>query len=70
MAKVHGGIGYIRKGCAGFDCGHVNDFKPHINTPSSLDTRIYRTVAYVTKELKNLVSQYLALKESRNDKAA
>ena len=70
VAEVHGGIGYIRKGCVGFDCGHDNDFKPYINSPSLLDTRIYRTVAYVTEELNNLVTQYLALKEPHNDKAA
>lgn len=69
VAQVHGGIGYAKKGHVGFDCGHNSDFRPFIDKPSLLDTRIYRNIAYVTEELKSLVTQYLVLKES-HDKVA
>lgn len=69
-AEVHGGITYSKKGCVGFACAGDYDFKPFIDTPSRLNPSVYRTVAYVEEELGNLISQYLALKESHHVNAA
>lgn len=70
VADVHGGITYVKRGCVGIACAGDYDFKPFTDTPSLLNNSVYRTVAYVTEELKNLVTQYLALKESHYAAAA
>lgn len=54
--NVHGGVTYHHGGKIGFDCGHAGDMSPYASWNGG-GAEVYRTVEFVTNEVKSLAQQ-------------